>query len=44
MKLLWVEEIDLVSLGKISSTKVFSACVSISDIFDFNVVDANAES
>jgi len=32
MKLLWVEEIDLVSLGKKSSTKVFSACVSISDI------------
>ena len=32
MKLLWVEEIDLVSLGKKSSTKIFSACVSISDI------------
>lgn len=32
MKLLWVEEIDLASLGKKSSTKVFSACVSISDI------------
>ena len=32
MKLLWVEEVDLVSLGKKSGTKVFSACVSISDI------------
>lgn len=32
MKLLWIEEIDLASLGKKSNTKVFTACVSISDI------------
>lgn len=32
MELLWVDEVDLIALGKKSDTKVYSACVSISDI------------